>query len=130
MLSFPKPAFMVMLSADTDSPDTDIENSFFRIYSLSSARYWLVRTDIALRLYEKKYGSYPKDLKALVPEFLPEVPVDPMAAGKPLSYKPLEDGRKFLLYSYGANCKDNGGTPGDANNFQDNADLIAGITNQ
>lgn len=62
---------------------------------------------IALKRYQLRHGNLPKDLNALVPEFLPGLPRDPVD-GKPLRYRPNADGT-FLLYSVGANNVDDGG---------------------
>jgi hypothetical protein len=48
-------------------------------------------------------------LKELVPQYLPEAPMDLMD-GKPLRYHPNADGT-FLLYSVGEDGEDNGGDP-------------------
>ena len=66
-------------------------------------------TAIALKRYQLKHGAYPPDLNALVPEFVPAVPLDPMD-GQPLRYRPNSDGT-FTLYSIGYNGKDDGGNP-------------------
>ena len=68
-----------------------------------------VVTAIALKRYQLKHGNYPPDLKALVPEFLPAVPLDPVD-GQPLRYHTKENGT-FLLYSVAENYKDDGGNP-------------------
>jgi hypothetical protein len=64
-------------------------------------------TAIALKRYQLKHGNYPADLNSLVPEFMSEVPLDPVD-GQPLRYRPNADGT-FLLYSVGENGKDDGG---------------------
>jgi hypothetical protein len=66
-------------------------------------------TAIALKRYQLQHGTYPPDLKALVPGFLPEVPLDPVD-GHPLRYQKLTDSA-FLLYSVGNDMMDNGGDP-------------------
>jgi len=48
-------------------------------------------------------------LDSLVPEFVPDVPFDPVD-GQPLRYRPKADGT-FLLYSIGENGKDDNGNP-------------------
>src|ERR1017187_3346263 len=68
----------------------------------------LTVTAIALKRYQLRNGNYPPSLPALVPEFLAEVPRDPVD-GKPLRYR--LDGKTFLLYSVGENGKDDGGDP-------------------
>jgi hypothetical protein len=64
---------------------------------------------IALQRYHLKHAAFPQSLAALVPEFLAEVPRDPMD-GQPLRYRLNADGT-FLLYSVGDDGKDDGGNP-------------------
>jgi hypothetical protein len=66
-------------------------------------------TAIALKRYQLRHGDYPTTLDALVPVFLPAVPLDPVD-GKPLCYRPNTDGT-YLLYSIGPNGTDDGGNP-------------------
>ncbi len=67
----------------------------------------LTITALAIKRYEIKHGAAPADLRALAPEFLTDVPLDPMS-GKPLCYQLKADGT-FVLYSTGADGVDNGG---------------------
>jgi hypothetical protein len=60
----------------------------------------------ALHAYKKDTGKYPAKLADLTPKYLPVVP-DDLFSGKPLIYKPTDSG--YLLYSVGANGKDDGG---------------------
>jgi hypothetical protein len=69
----------------------------------------LLITAIALKRHELRYGRFPTALAALIPEFLPALPHDFMD-GQPLRYHPNRDGT-FLLYSVGANARDDGGDP-------------------
>lgn len=62
---------------------------------------------IALKRYELRHGTLPKDLSALVPQFLSAVPND-SADGRPLRYRLNGDGT-FLLYSIGVDGVDDGG---------------------
>ena len=62
---------------------------------------------IALKRYSLRHGKLPATLDALVPEFLPSVPVDYMD-GKPVKYR-LNDENAFTLYSVGEDGKDDGG---------------------
>lgn len=74
---------------------------------------------LALKRYQLRHGVFPPDLNALVPEFLSEVPRDPID-GHPLRYQFLPDGA-FLLYSIGSDGVDNGGdasTPAASKSFQ------------
>ena len=70
------------------------------------ARVDLLRLAVALRLYRREHGSYPADLNALQPQYLPAVPLDPFM-NKPFIYR--REGKGFLLYSFGENRLDDGG---------------------
>lgn len=61
---------------------------------------------IACERYRRRYGALPERLDQLVPEFLPEVPMDPYT-GEPLQYV-VRDG-EYLVYSVGNNGVDEGG---------------------
>jgi len=67
----------------------------------------LVICAVALKRYSLRHGSPPASLDALVPEFLSSVPIDYMD-GKPIKYR-LDAGGAFVLYSVGADGKDDGG---------------------
>jgi hypothetical protein len=70
---------------------------------------------IALELYRREAGEWPKSLEALTPRFLPQAPVDRLT-GKPLGYR-LVDGAP-VVYSVGADLDDDGGrASGEAENF-------------
>ena len=65
---------------------------------------------MALELYQREHGKLPGQLKALVPEFIPAVPLDPFndsGADGALNYR--REGDSYLLYSLGFNGKDDGG---------------------
>jgi len=49
------------------------------------------RTAIALEQFRQEKGSYPDSLAALVPKFLPEVPIDP-ANGEKMHYEKSGEG--------------------------------------
>ncbi len=66
---------------------------------------------LAVKRYQLRHAAYPPELAALVPEFLPSVPRDPVD-GKPLRYQSI--GKTFLLYSVGNDGVDNGGDPAPA----------------
>jgi hypothetical protein len=72
-----------------------------------------LRVSIALERYRLKHGEYPAALADLVPAHLSTIPIDPWS-GKPLGYKRIDSvtdklGRGYLLYSFGADGKDDGG---------------------
>jgi hypothetical protein len=65
-----------------------------------------LRLAIALEMYHRDNKAYPKALGNLAPKYLKAVPKD-LFSGKALIYKP--EGKGYLLYSVGANGKDDGG---------------------
>ncbi len=64
-------------------------------------------TAIALELYRREQGGYPDTLGALVPRYLPEVPIDRITGG-PVNYRVTDGGP--VLYSFGADHDDDNGT--------------------
>ncbi len=66
----------------------------------------LVLVGFALASYRAELGDYPQELAALVPKYLDALPSDRMV-DQPLRYVVRENG--FLLYSVGANGRDEGG---------------------
>jgi hypothetical protein len=89
------------------------EKSFTKLASIETAKRLLV-TAIALKRYHLQHGTYPASLNEMVPNYLKEVPMDPMD-GKPLRYRLRPDG-DFLLYSVGEDGEDNGGDPSPIEN--------------
>jgi hypothetical protein len=71
----------------------------------------LAATALALRLYAADHdGTYPKSLDALVPGYLPSLPLDPFAAGgRPLLYS-AADPSAPVVYSVSENGVDDGGS--------------------
>ena len=65
-------------------------------------------TGIALELYRRHHGNYPASLSQLTPDLLCEVPIDRIT-GDPIKYR-IVDG-KPIVYSVGADQRDDGGTP-------------------
>ncbi len=59
---------------------------------------------LALKAYKLKNGELPKELKALVPDYLPELPKDAFD-GKPLRYSY----ENKVIYTVGEDLKDDGG---------------------
>lgn len=66
----------------------------------------LAATALAIRLYQSDHaGQRPSRLEELVPDYLPTVPLDAMAAGsQPIRYRPSPD--RPALYSVGLNGTD------------------------
>ncbi len=69
------------------------------------------RIMVALAAYQSRHAAYPDAMDQLAPEFLAEVPVDPIHGG-PFRYRLLSDDphrRPYLLYSTGVDQTDDGG---------------------
>ena len=64
-------------------------------------------TAIALERYRLKQGKYPEKLMELIPDYLAQIPSDPMD-GRPMRYRLNPDGT-FTLWSVGFDGKDDGG---------------------
>lgn len=78
------------------------------LYYRALAERRMAACALAIRLYEREHGQLPATLTELVPQYLPAVPLDPMAAdNRPISYHP--DGEAPILYSVGDNGRDDGG---------------------
>jgi len=61
---------------------------------------------VACERFRMKHGRWPESTAALVPEFLPAVPLDPFDK-RPLRFKRLDDG--LVIYSVGQDRADDGG---------------------
>ena len=72
--------------------------------SLTSIR--LAQIAIAVEKFRLSASRLPSDLKELVPDLLPQIPVDPFD-GAPLRYKKLPKG--YAAYSVGSDGQDDGG---------------------
>jgi hypothetical protein len=57
-------------------------------WSLFAADDALLRSALALQRYRLEKGRFPAGLGALVPAYLPVVPLDPFGGGAPLRYRP------------------------------------------
>ena len=102
------------LRSELDDELTDLgsvqslSHMFDRVLAAEATRRMTI-TSIALKRYQLRHAKLPPDLNALVPEFLPQVPRDPVD-GHPLRYQVTADDT-FLLYSIGTDGVDNGGDP-------------------
>ncbi|HUW61789.1 MAG TPA: hypothetical protein VMZ06_12380 [Candidatus Bathyarchaeia archaeon] len=61
---------------------------------------------VALKQYKQARGEYPADLAALAPDYLQNIPADPFTGSPPI-YRREGDG--FVVYSVGADGRDDGG---------------------
>lgn len=84
----------------------------------------LYQTAIAIRKYQIQHRQFPNSLKDLVPKFLVSAPIDPFT-GQPLLF--LKDADGIVLYSVGADLKDNGGNSTLNPNGGIEGDIIFGI---
>ena len=71
----------------------------------------VLRAAVAAELHQRKHGTLPDNLEALVPEFLPSVPIDPFT-GKALRSVRSD---RLIIYSLGMDRIDNT-APGSAVN--------------
>ncbi len=67
---------------------------------------------LAIEAYEDRHDRLPPSLDALAPEFLQDLPLDPVSE-RPFVYRfrqaDADDGRPFWVYSVGLDGEDNGG---------------------
>lgn len=93
--------------------NTEWMGSLSRIQALvqriaeAQTRYYGTLLCIALERYQRVHRRYPESLDTLVPNLIPEIPVDPLC-GKPFVYRVEDDG--YLLYSVGSDGIDHGGS--------------------
>ncbi len=76
----------------------------------------ILKLSLALKIYKEKYGNYPETLSSLVPDIIPEIPIDPFT-GNDYIYR--KEGRGFIVYSVGPNEKDDGGISDTKQNSDD-----------
>ncbi len=92
------------LSHGDPVPGVRVLELFFRIGVMRR----MAAAALAIRLYVVDHGVRPTTLDMLVPDYLPEVPVDLFSAdGAALRYKP--DAEWPVIYSVGRDGKDHGG---------------------
>ncbi|MEM7014109.1 MAG: hypothetical protein AAF585_21830, partial [Verrucomicrobiota bacterium] len=76
------------------------------------------RVAIALERFYLANGAYPKLLDELIPDFLPEIPIDCYDPPNPIRYELTPNGR-YKLWSLGDNGIPEGGHPGSSNGYTD-----------
>jgi hypothetical protein len=84
----------------------DFSEKLVSTHSTYQASVNSLRAALACERYRLSQGKWPSSLDALVPVYLPAIPVDPFS-GKPLLYRLLPDG--VVIYSVGANGVDDQG---------------------
>jgi hypothetical protein len=90
------------LSGESLAPDASYVERFFRMEAMRN----LAVTALAGSRFRSARGAWPESLDALLPDFVPEIPRDPMD-GRALRLQLTEGGP--LFYSAGADGKDDGG---------------------
>ena len=78
--------------------------------SSTQKEYYGTLLAIALERYRAAQGAYPETLTALSPDYLPDLPQDPLT-GEAIGYRRQKEG--YLLYSVGMNLRDDEGHPDD-----------------
>jgi hypothetical protein len=81
----------------------NVAHTFWR----TSAQARCAVVGIACERFRQQHGRWPGSLTALVPTFLPAVPLDPYT-GEPLHFAKLESG--VVVYSVGSDRRGDGGT--------------------
>ncbi len=80
----------------------------FKDAEIERVRFDLAKLTIALSVYKSTKGSYPKELKALTPQFVNRIPKDRFS-NKAYCYQTNEDSNKYILYSFGPDKADDNG---------------------
>ena len=78
---------------------------------------------VAAELFRRKTGQRPESLDALVPEFLPSVPVDPFDHGAALKY----DAERGIVWTVGADGNFNGEKQPGKNSYGRNRGYVANL---
>lgn len=84
------------------------------------ARVASARAAVALEVYRKRHGEYPKTLAILAPGILPAVPIDPFD-GQPLRY--VSSDERVAVYSIGEDLQDDGGST-ERDTYGDLPDIV------
>ncbi|MBL8849835.1 MAG: hypothetical protein JNG89_09130 [Planctomycetaceae bacterium] len=85
------------------------------------ARDRVLQVGFALAAYRREHGTLPESLAILVPDLLPEMPLDPWT-GQPLTYVRTGDG--VLVYSIDLDRRDDGGLPEDPDAGRPQGDIV------
>ena len=80
--------------------------NYFKRVAQQQTHFLLGRLGLATAAYHSDHGKYPEKLKALVPKYITEIPIDPFS-GEPLKMISAKDG--LILYSVGPNLEDDQG---------------------
>ena len=99
-----------LMSGDT----SDTYDRMLQLRFKMEADRQMAAVSLAARLYQIDHaGQWPKNLKALVPAYLPAVPIDPLSpTAAPLKYILANGGLRPVVYSVGVEGKDD--TPNES----------------
>ena len=87
-------AYLVIALVVSGVPDIDPP----AMHARAAAHTSLAKGAMALAAYRLERGAYPEELGELVPDYLPDLPLDPFAEGA-LAYGPRDGG--YVLSSIG-----------------------------
>ena len=88
----------------------NMDDAFLSAYRREQALMRLLQVELAIQAWQITHQQPPTSLSELVPQYLPEIPVDPFSpGGSLLQYRQAETG--YILYSVGQNGKDDDGKP-------------------
>lgn len=88
----------------------------------SDSKQLLALTGLSLSAYYRDHAKYPETLEALVPDYLDELPIDPLS-GESFLYR--KEGEGYSLYGLGPNRVDDGGETNEEGGADDEyGDLI------
>jgi hypothetical protein len=82
-----------------------------RTHDFTMMKHEATTIALAIAIYRARHGSPPATIEALVPDIMPELPIDPMC-DRPFGYRVIENDdfkRDYLLYSFGRDGEDNDG---------------------
>ena len=77
-------------------------------YHVSLGKFNILKTAVAVRLYELENGKLPDSLQDLIPNYFSKLPEDPFNDFKPMKYEKRAKG--WVVYSFGPDRQDNHGT--------------------
>jgi len=81
--------------------------NWVRHFASSQAISSLAEVACSLEMFWHHHQTYPETLTALVPDYLPHIPID--FDGQPVRYAPTPDNGRYRLWSVGSDGQDDGG---------------------
>ncbi|WP_010583378.1 hypothetical protein [Schlesneria paludicola] len=124
LIIYPRGQMSTMLAKISSNLQSPACDQIIRSQVLTSIRYQLTCTAYALVEYRAMHGQFPTDLRVLVPDNLPQVPIDPFS-GAPIRYTRDPERGSFLVHSVGENGIDDHGRKRETKQGDDIAVEIA-----